>query len=127
MTEIIDYDKDRSSQEIIKIVSIISKWAKSKNCHLIEFLLSGSRKLKTEIIDSDVDAIVVLHKKKNDNCKINGTNNFYGNPDFDLCQPFVKNIRCWDNSFYCYLCNVKYFLEINIFPEEPPYESKGGT
>jgi len=109
LTEIIDYNKDRSSQEIIKIISIISKWAKSKNCHLIEFLLSGSRKLKTEIIDSDVDAIVVLHKKKNDNCKINGTNNFYGNPDFDLCQPFVKNIKCWDNSFYCYLCNVKYF------------------
>uniref|UniRef100_A0A915M9U8 polynucleotide adenylyltransferase n=1 Tax=Meloidogyne javanica TaxID=6303 RepID=A0A915M9U8_MELJA len=114
LTEIIDYDKDRSSREIIKIVSIISKWAKSKNCHLIEFLLSGSRKLNSEIIDSDVDAIVVLHKKKNDNCKINGTNNFYGNPDFDLCQPFVKNIRCWDNSFYCYLCNVKINFDISF-------------
>uniref|UniRef100_A0A1I8BCH1 PAP_central domain-containing protein n=1 Tax=Meloidogyne hapla TaxID=6305 RepID=A0A1I8BCH1_MELHA len=86
------------------VKSIISDWAKDYNCTKIEFLLSGSRLLNTDISDSDVDGIVVLQKQNNDNCKINELNEFFGNPRIDLCQNSKRNSDCNDFSLYCILC-----------------------
>uniref|UniRef100_A0A1I8B9V1 NTP_transf_2 domain-containing protein n=1 Tax=Meloidogyne hapla TaxID=6305 RepID=A0A1I8B9V1_MELHA len=88
-------------RDINYVFSAISKWAKY-HCS-IEFLLSGSQQLKNQNADSDVDAIVVLHKRKNDKCRIHELNQFYGNPNNDLCNYSFKE-ECKDGSLYCYLC-----------------------
>uniref|UniRef100_A0A1I8B0Q0 polynucleotide adenylyltransferase n=1 Tax=Meloidogyne hapla TaxID=6305 RepID=A0A1I8B0Q0_MELHA len=85
---------------------IISDWAKNLHkCENIEFLLSGSRLLNTDISDSDVDGIVVLNKQSNDNCKINELNEFFGKTNNDdECKNSYKE-RTPDLSLYCLLYN----------------------
>uniref|UniRef100_A0A915LLK9 Polynucleotide adenylyltransferase n=1 Tax=Meloidogyne javanica TaxID=6303 RepID=A0A915LLK9_MELJA len=87
-------------------VSIIRRWASFSKCYYIEFLLTGSQLLKTDISGSDVDGIVVLSKKVKDGCGINKVIQFYGNPNNDLCKPSHGNLECNDYSLYCYLCKV---------------------
>nr|CAD2193755.1 unnamed protein product [Meloidogyne enterolobii] len=100
----------KSNMAMNYIKSIISEWAKQDyNCGNIEFLLSGSKLLNTDISDSDVDANVILTKFINDGCKINEINKFFGNPSKDLCQNTERSSECNDFSLYCILCQVRNF------------------
>ena len=92
------------------IKAIIFEWARHDyNCGDVEFLLSGSKLLNTDISDSDVDATVILTKYKNDGCKINEINQFFGNPGKDLCLNANRNSECNDFLLYCILCQVRNF------------------
>uniref|UniRef100_A0A915LSF8 Uncharacterized protein n=1 Tax=Meloidogyne javanica TaxID=6303 RepID=A0A915LSF8_MELJA len=70
--------------DINYVVSTIKRWASFSKCYYIELLLTGSQLLKTDISDSDVDAIVVLSRKDKDGCGINILTQFYGNRNNDL-------------------------------------------
>ncbi|CAK5075924.1 unnamed protein product [Meloidogyne enterolobii] len=92
--------------------SIISEWAKDVyDCIDIEFLLSGSKLLNTDIVESDVDGIVVLNKNKDDGCKVNELNQFIGNTNIDECKNLEK-IELLEISLFCSLYNVN---KLNFF------------
>uniref|UniRef100_A0A1I8BNZ7 Polymerase nucleotidyl transferase domain-containing protein n=1 Tax=Meloidogyne hapla TaxID=6305 RepID=A0A1I8BNZ7_MELHA len=101
-------DNVYSNNVINLLFRIIIKWAKPFKCSSIEFLLTGSRLLKTYNFDSDIDGIVVLHKMENDECNIQELKQFYGSSNNDLCiYSNSGNLECNDRSLYCYLCKLR--------------------
>jgi len=108
----INNESDSYNTALNYLKSIISQWAKNVyNCGDIEFLLSGSKLLNTDIVESDVDGIVVLNKNKDDGCGINELNQFIGNANIDECKNFEK-VEESEISLFCLLYNVN---KINFF------------
>jgi len=108
----INKESDSHNHAINYIKSIISEWAQNiYNCIDIEFLLSGSKSLNTDVVESDVDGIVVLNKNKGDGCKINELNQFIGNTNVDECKNFEK-AKGSEISLFCLLYNVN---KLNFF------------
>nr|CAD2182559.1 unnamed protein product [Meloidogyne enterolobii] len=98
-------ESDSYNSAINYLKSIISEWAKKVyNCIDIELLLSGSKLLNTDIVESDVDGIVILNKNKDDGCKINELNQFIGNTNVDECKNFEK-VKESEISLFCLLYN----------------------